>query len=153
MPNLVWIHPVLWTPNPNKQTDRQTDRHTSLLKSDWLSVGRFAALYCNTNLLTTHWPASLRTAAQKVPQKDSTLLLRPHGESLDFLSFPKLYPSLGGQPKKVLQGYPQGPWGRPCKIWLISIQYFGVQIRTNKQTGRQAGLFYMYRYVWTLLGS
>ena len=26
MPNLVGILPVVWAPNPNKQTDRQTDR-------------------------------------------------------------------------------------------------------------------------------
>ncbi len=26
-----WIHPVVWPPNPNKQTDRQTDRQASYI--------------------------------------------------------------------------------------------------------------------------
>ncbi len=30
MPNLVGIHPVVWAPNPNKQTNRQTERQTPL---------------------------------------------------------------------------------------------------------------------------
>ena len=31
MPSLVDIHPVVWAPNPNKQTDRQTDRQASFI--------------------------------------------------------------------------------------------------------------------------
>ncbi len=31
MPNLAEIHPVVWAPYPNKQTDRQTDRHLSFI--------------------------------------------------------------------------------------------------------------------------
>ncbi len=34
MPNLVKIVPVVWAPNPNKQTDRQTDRHLSFIYID-----------------------------------------------------------------------------------------------------------------------
>ncbi len=31
MPNLVEIHKVVWPPNPNKQTNKQTDRHLSFI--------------------------------------------------------------------------------------------------------------------------
>ncbi len=34
MPNLVGIPPVVWAPNPNKQTDRQTDRQASFIYID-----------------------------------------------------------------------------------------------------------------------
>ncbi len=31
MPNLAEIHPVVWAPNPNKQTNKQTDRQASYI--------------------------------------------------------------------------------------------------------------------------
>ncbi len=67
------------------------------------------------------------------------------GESLYCLGFPKLYPPWGGvNTKKEFWGYPQGPWGGPCQIWLRSIQWIGLQIRTNKQTDRP--LLYICRF-------
>ncbi len=59
---------------------------------------------------------------QKVPQKDPAPSWAIWG-SLDFFEFFQNYtPPGGGQPKKVFRGYPQGPGGGPCQIWLESIQ-------------------------------
>ena len=39
-----------------------------------------------------------------------------------FEFFQKIPPLGGGQPEKVFQGYPQGPGGGPCQIWMEFIQ-------------------------------
>ena len=80
---------------------------------------------------------------QKVPQKDFTLV---HMGKVIFLNFSKIVPPLGGlTQKKSISRLTAGPMGGPCQIWFKSSQWFGLQIRKNKQTDRQAGLFYMYR--------
>ncbi len=83
---------------------------------------------------------------QEVPQKDPAPSWAIRGKFGFFEFFQNYTPPGGGQPKKIFRGYPQGPGGGPCQVWLRSIQYFGRQIRTNKQTNRQTPLFYIYRY-------
>ncbi len=43
MPNLVGILPVVWAPIPNKQTNKQTDRHLSFIYIDILCSNYIAS--------------------------------------------------------------------------------------------------------------
>ncbi len=59
MPNFVWIHPVVWAPNQNKQTDR----HTSLLYAH----GRSRSIYSFKQRLNSFWGKTTKAAIiQKV---------------------------------------------------------------------------------------
>ena len=66
-----------------------------------------------------------------------------HMGKFGYFSFSKIIPPWGANPKEVFQGNPQGPGRGPCQIWLESLQQFGLQIRTNKQTDRQASFIYI----------